>query len=70
MESHRVFHWNGTTRIMDAVSLASSEDIKPSQIFFSRREAWDIDQPEEGPYASSAISRTLCKKLCTDSELV
>jgi hypothetical protein len=34
---------------MDAVSLANSEDIKPSQIFFNRREAWDIDQPEEGP---------------------
>jgi len=42
-ESQRVFHWNGTTRIMDAVSLASSEEIKPSQIFFSRREAWDND---------------------------
>jgi hypothetical protein len=49
MESQRVFHWNGTTRIIDAVSLASSEEIKPSQIFFSRREAWDIDQLEEGP---------------------
>ena len=42
MESHSVFHWNGTEINMDAVSLANSEEQKPSHIFLRSRDACDI----------------------------
>ena len=45
----------------DAVNLANSVDWKPSQIFFSRRDACDMVHPELGPQASSATLRVLCR---------
>ncbi len=63
--SHNVAHWKGRVTTMDAVSLPNSVELKPSQIFFNRRDAWDIVQPELGPQASSAVSLHLWRKACT-----
>ena len=64
IESHNVAHWKGRVTTMDAVSLANSVELKPSQIFFNRRDASDIVQPELGPQASSVVSLHLWRKAC------